>query len=211
MKINKKIRNDIILVAVIIVIAAAGLLIATLTRQEGSTVNVKIDGEVTQSYSLYENRTVEIITGNDNEFSNTLVIENGKAYRTYVGGVVGFNLTDDSHRSAHYVVACYSNAKSITGAASSKGLISGTRVVNCKIMGSWAEENGNMALCSGDNAGYISGSQIFATEASVTEADVQAMNEAIAAFNNLNAEVSCPYVWTWTSGNWPVLTSVEND
>ena len=80
MKINKKIRNDIILVAVIIVIAAAGLLIATLTRQEGSTVNVKIDGEVTQSYSLYENRTVEIITGNDNEFSNTLVIEDGKAY-----------------------------------------------------------------------------------------------------------------------------------
>ncbi len=80
MKINKKTRNDIILVAVILVIAAAGLLITNLTRQEGSTVVVKIDGEQTQSYSLYENRTVEIITGKNNEFSNTLVIENGKAF-----------------------------------------------------------------------------------------------------------------------------------
>lgn len=80
MKINKKTRNDIILVAVILVIAAAGLLITTLTRQEGSTVVVKIDGEQTQSYSLYENKTVEIITGKNNEFSNTLVIENGKAF-----------------------------------------------------------------------------------------------------------------------------------
>ena len=80
MKINKKTRNDIILVAVILVIAAAGLLITTLTRQEGSTVVVKIDGEQTQSYSLYENKPVEIITGKNNEFSNTLVIENGKAF-----------------------------------------------------------------------------------------------------------------------------------
>ena len=80
MKINKKTRNDIILVAVILVIAAAGLLITNLTRQEGSTVVVKIDGEQTQSYSLHENRTVEIITGKNNEFSNTLVIENGKAF-----------------------------------------------------------------------------------------------------------------------------------
>ena len=80
MKINKKTRNDIILVAVILVIAAEGLLITTLTRQEGSTVVVKIDGEQTQSYSLYENKPVEIITGKNNEFSNTLVIENGKAF-----------------------------------------------------------------------------------------------------------------------------------
>lgn len=80
MKINKKIKNDIILVAVILAIAAAGLIIATLTRQEGSMVIVKIDGVQTQSYSLHENRTVEIITGDNDEFLNTLVIEDGKAY-----------------------------------------------------------------------------------------------------------------------------------
>lgn len=80
MKISKKNKNDIILVAVIILIAAAGLLFVNFTRQEGSMVVVKIDGESTQSYSLYEDRTVEIITGKNNEFSNTLVIDDGKAY-----------------------------------------------------------------------------------------------------------------------------------
>ena len=80
MKITKKIRNDIILVAVILLIAAAGLLFVNLTKQEGSLAVVKIDGVQTQSYSLNENRTVEIFTGDNNEFKNTLVIENGKAY-----------------------------------------------------------------------------------------------------------------------------------
>lgn len=80
MKINKKTKNDIILVAVILLIAAAGLLVANFTRQEGSIVVVKIDGEETARYSLDEDRTVEIITGKSNEFSNTLVIEDGKAY-----------------------------------------------------------------------------------------------------------------------------------
>ena len=80
MKISKKTKNDIILVVVILLIAASGLLIVNLTRQEGSMVVVKIDGVETQRYSLYEDRTVEIITGENDEFSNTLVIENGKAY-----------------------------------------------------------------------------------------------------------------------------------
>ena len=80
MKINKKIRNDIILVAVILLIAAAGLLAVNLTRQEGSMVIVKIDGKQTQSYSLSENRTVDIKTGENNEYLNILVIEDGKAY-----------------------------------------------------------------------------------------------------------------------------------
>lgn len=80
MKISKKTKNDIILVAVILLIAAAGLLVANLTRLEGNMVLVKIDGNVTQTYSLYENRTVDIVTGDNNEFMNTLVIEDGKAY-----------------------------------------------------------------------------------------------------------------------------------
>lgn len=80
MKITKKIRNDIILVAVILLIAAAGLLAVNFTKQEGSTVLVKIDGEVTKSYSINKNRTVDIVTGDNNEFLNTLVIEDGKVY-----------------------------------------------------------------------------------------------------------------------------------
>ena len=41
---NKKIRNDIILAAVILVIAVAGLLIANLTKTQGDFAVVKIDG-----------------------------------------------------------------------------------------------------------------------------------------------------------------------
>jgi hypothetical protein len=68
-----------------------------------------------------------------------------------------------------------------------------------------------MPLCSGSNEGFIIGSSVFASAAGITENDIQAMNDAIAAFNGLNAEVSCPYLWTRTSDNWPVLTSVSNN
>lgn len=80
MKINKKTKNDIILVAVILVVAAAALLFFNFTKQEGSTVVVKIDGVQTESYPLSESRVVEIKSGKNGEFTNTLVIENGKAY-----------------------------------------------------------------------------------------------------------------------------------
>lgn len=77
---SKKSRNDIILVAVILLIAAAGLLFVSLNREPGSLAAVKIDGVQTAVYPLSENTTVEILTGEEDEFSNTLVIENGKAY-----------------------------------------------------------------------------------------------------------------------------------
>ena len=80
MKINKKTRNDIILIGIIILIASAALLFFTANKKEGSTVVVKIDGVQTGSYLLSENITVDIRTGENDEFLNTLVIENGKAY-----------------------------------------------------------------------------------------------------------------------------------
>ena len=80
MKNTNKTKNDIILVAVILLVAAAGLLFVSLTREAGSYAVVKIDGVSTDRYPLNENATVEILTGDNNEFTNTLVIENGKAY-----------------------------------------------------------------------------------------------------------------------------------
>ena len=75
---KNKIRNDIILAAVIVVIAVAGLLFINATKVQGNRVVVKIDGEVTQSYSLSENVEFEIKTGKNNENINIVVIENGK-------------------------------------------------------------------------------------------------------------------------------------
>lgn len=79
---SKKIRNDIILAAVILVIAVAGLLFVKFTKTQGNTVIVKIDGVKTAEYSLAEDIRYEIKTGKNNENINVLVIKNGKAYIT---------------------------------------------------------------------------------------------------------------------------------
>ncbi len=76
---NKKIRNDIILAAVILIIAVAGLLFVKFTKTQGNTVVVKIDGKETVSFSLSENIRYEIKTGKSNENINVLVIKDGKA------------------------------------------------------------------------------------------------------------------------------------
>lgn len=77
---KRKIRNTVILAAVILIIAVAGLLFIKLTKTEGSIVVVKIDGVQTAAYPLSENTEVEINTGENGENINVLVIEDGKAY-----------------------------------------------------------------------------------------------------------------------------------
>ena len=46
----------------------------------------------------------------------------------------------------------------------------------------------------------------FADASAVTQADVDAMNQAIADYNAISGiEQTCPYTWSWTNGSWPVL------
>ena len=77
---NRKIRNDIILAAAIVIIAAAGLMLWRVNRAEGVSVAVNIDGVQTAVYPLAEDREVVIPTGDDGEHRNVLVIRDGKAY-----------------------------------------------------------------------------------------------------------------------------------
>ncbi len=77
---KKKIRNDIILAALILVIAAAGIFLLNYFKTEGAYAVVKIDGVETERYSLSQNIEVKISTGENDELSNTLIIENKKAY-----------------------------------------------------------------------------------------------------------------------------------
>lgn len=77
---KRKIRNDIILVAVILIIAAAGLLFFGLNKEMGSSVAVNINGEQTAVYPLSVNTEVTITTGENNEHINVLTIKDGKAY-----------------------------------------------------------------------------------------------------------------------------------
>lgn len=73
---KRKIRNDIIFIVVLILIAFAGVLCHFLFSREGDMVKVTIDGAYFGEYSLSDDKVVEIRHG---ESFNILVIENGKA------------------------------------------------------------------------------------------------------------------------------------
>ena len=73
-------RNDIILIAVLFLFAAVGGVYLFFFREAGSTVTVTIDGEAYGVYSLSEDITEDIFTGENNEQFNRLVIKDGKAF-----------------------------------------------------------------------------------------------------------------------------------
>lgn len=71
-------KRDIILVAALLVIGGVIAVILLLSGHKGSTVQVRVDGEVIETFSLSEDRTYEI-TGIDGG-KNILIIENGEAW-----------------------------------------------------------------------------------------------------------------------------------
>ncbi len=73
-------RNDILLVSAILVIALVAFVIFKFTMRDGAYVTVSVDGEEKYCYSLSKDFTTDIITGENGEYSNTLVIKDGKAY-----------------------------------------------------------------------------------------------------------------------------------
>ncbi len=73
-------RNDIIFIAVILLIAMIGMLYLFVFRKSGNVVKVTVDGEVYGTYSLSEDVTEDIITGDDGSQLNRLVIRDGRAY-----------------------------------------------------------------------------------------------------------------------------------
>lgn len=75
---KKKRKNDIILAAFVIAIAATGLILLNIFKTEGSFVAVKIDGKETARYPLSVN--TEVVIETENNGKNTLVIEDGKAF-----------------------------------------------------------------------------------------------------------------------------------
>lgn len=76
----QKKRNDVIFIiaAVLIIGILAGAML--LFREEGAVVEVTVNGNLYGTYSLFVDNTVEIITGNNGEYYNILVIKDGSAY-----------------------------------------------------------------------------------------------------------------------------------
>ena len=77
---NKKIKNDVIFIVAIVLIIGAIWGLTLLFRTEGGAVEVKVNGVVYGTYSLDKDQTVNIVTGENGEYYNILVIEGGKAY-----------------------------------------------------------------------------------------------------------------------------------
>ncbi|MCR5771033.1 MAG: NusG domain II-containing protein [Butyrivibrio sp.] len=76
---NKKLKAEIILVVIIIGIAAFLYLYMNFVKADkGATVQILVDGQVTEEYDLYSSREVVIDTGDGGQ--NVLIIDNGRCY-----------------------------------------------------------------------------------------------------------------------------------
>ncbi len=69
-----KYKNDLILVGVIIILGLAVLFSVRLTRKNGNTVKIIVDGQLNSEYSLFDNTQIDI------NGKNILVIEDGFAF-----------------------------------------------------------------------------------------------------------------------------------
>lgn len=77
---QNRIRNDVLLVAVLLLLCAVGILYLFVFREGGDTVRVTVDGELYGVYSLREDFTEEIRTGEDDGQFNRLIIQDGRAF-----------------------------------------------------------------------------------------------------------------------------------
>ena len=67
-------KADIVLFVVLVVIGLASSVYAVMSKSAGETVNIKLNGELYGTYSLLEDRSIEI---KDGDKSNTVVIKDG--------------------------------------------------------------------------------------------------------------------------------------
>ena len=77
---KRHLRNDILFITVIILVAVIGLIYLFNFRATGDTVKVTVDGKVYGVYSLYSDTELDIITGEKESQLNRLIIKDGKAH-----------------------------------------------------------------------------------------------------------------------------------
>ena len=80
---KSRLRNDLLLIAALLLLSAIGLVYLFVLRPGGDTVRVTVDGELYGTYSLSESRTEEIRTRDDGGQINRLIIRDGKAHMEY--------------------------------------------------------------------------------------------------------------------------------
>lgn len=75
-------KNDLLLIAALLILGGGLALFLWLTRQGGGTVRVQMDGETVMELPL--DRNIQIVLGSEGR-TNTLVIEDGAARVTAAG------------------------------------------------------------------------------------------------------------------------------
>ena len=80
---SKKTINDIILVLAILILALASFLIFKACAKEGSVVSITVDGKLYKTLSLDTDVVVEVVTGENGEYKNTVTVKDGKVSITY--------------------------------------------------------------------------------------------------------------------------------
>ena len=76
---KKKLKNDILLIAALLVVATAVWLAVTLTRTDGAYARVGADGEIVMTLPL--DKDADVVIG-EGERTNRLIIKDGAAYVT---------------------------------------------------------------------------------------------------------------------------------
>ena len=79
-KMQAVLRNDLILIGVLVVVAVLALLCIHFFQTEGKQVTVSIGGEHYTTYSLDADGRFELSTGADRTHRNVLVIADGVAW-----------------------------------------------------------------------------------------------------------------------------------
>ncbi len=77
---KKKIRNDILLVTIVLSVALIGFIIFKVTLKDGKYVTVSLDGTEKYRYNLNENREFTVNSGENGENINQIVIKDGYAF-----------------------------------------------------------------------------------------------------------------------------------
>lgn len=134
----------------------------------------------------------------------------------YAGGIVGYtylNPTHASNGSKSYVTACYSTSAvtAATGAGSFAATTHSSGYYG-QIVASWAVYKEGMNYSGNKKIAFANliSSNHYLSASDITQDIVDDMNQAIDDYNATNGvEQTCPYKWTWTSGEWPTLSALN--
>lgn len=104
-----RLRYDIILISALLLLALAVLLVGVLTRVDGDSVEITLEGRVVATYPLYQNGEYSLNGG-----TNILVIKDGEAYLSYADCPDGVCINTGRIRFVGESIICLPNRLVIT-------------------------------------------------------------------------------------------------